>query len=787
MSDPFAKIGAVLESAKELTLEAAVSASSRLLVDDAPLSAEEIKKLLNARSDRDRLAGMRQVIGFMSKGRGEEAQQFFPDVMRNTASQSLDMRKLVFVYLIRYAPMEHDLALMSVNTIQKSLSDSSPTVRSLGVRVLSSLRVPAISGIVLFAIKKGVTDVSPLVRRAVAGAIAKCYDVDPSTFPQLVEFLQQLLTDKNVHVVGSAIMSMLLICPDRLDLIHPIYRRLCRIIPQLDTFAAASVIDLLVRYNRTNIAPPKSNNAVDADTALLLSALYPAIENSLSPVLIMSAVSAVYALCPGQVQPVYQETIEVGLVRLLKNETLEVALTMIKQIILQRDQPNAFSTHINRFVVFPDDTTSVALLKIAIMSSIKGSRKFVLSELKHYATSISYKREVQAAAVSAIGSCAAGGTSKEADSLVTWLLRQIRSEAPTLSECLTCVRLLIQQQPDKHVVTVTKLAKIYTTLDTSTETSPAKASVVWLVSEFVSVAPEVGEALLYSALKNVAYEDAPVRAQIMDLASKVYLFRVNEVAKATDGELTEEKQVEFSKSFVGQLYSHALYCGRFDPSYEIRDKVRRLGALLSNPASTELATLMLQAPKQAPKVDNANTEGGLELNTSSAVLGTPLSGYVSLPPWEKDISVLPDARLRDEPEDVIHMDTEKVVTGISHKELPSMGSNGTNGMTAAQPKLQKQTLDEFFADTVESEDSSEEEEESESDDAEGEGEYKDEEEGEDEDEDEDDEEEDEDDEEEEEEEESSEEDSSDDDQPAIVSPAPASQSLLHEENPFANS
>jgi len=109
----------------------------------------------------------------ISKGR--DVSEFFPDVVKNVASNNLEVRKLVYIYLLRYAEQEPDLALLSINTFQKDLTDQNPIIRAMALRVMSGIRVPVIGPIVLLAIKKCIVDLSPYVRKAAAHAIPKCY------------------------------------------------------------------------------------------------------------------------------------------------------------------------------------------------------------------------------------------------------------------------------------------------------------------------------------------------------------------------------------------------------------------------------------------------------------------------------------------------------------------------------------------------------------------------------------------------------------------------------------
>src|ERR1700761_6859304 len=122
--------------------------------------------------------------------------QYFSHIVKNIASPNLEIKKLVYAYLVQHAEEAPDTALLSINTIQKSLSDSNPHLRALALRTMSSIRVPVISQIVALGIKRGVADMSPYVRRAAALAIPKCYRMDPNTLPLLEEQISILLGDK---------------------------------------------------------------------------------------------------------------------------------------------------------------------------------------------------------------------------------------------------------------------------------------------------------------------------------------------------------------------------------------------------------------------------------------------------------------------------------------------------------------------------------------------------------------------------------------------------------------
>ena len=81
----------------------------------------------------------------------------------------------MYIYLLHYAESNPDLALMSINTIQKALSDKNQIIRGLALRVMTGMRVPLISGILVLGITKSVTDSSFYVRKTAAIGILKTW------------------------------------------------------------------------------------------------------------------------------------------------------------------------------------------------------------------------------------------------------------------------------------------------------------------------------------------------------------------------------------------------------------------------------------------------------------------------------------------------------------------------------------------------------------------------------------------------------------------------------------
>nr|CAD7447572.1 unnamed protein product [Timema bartmani]CAD7459430.1 unnamed protein product [Timema tahoe] len=134
---------------------------------------DDLKQMLDSNKDSLKLEAMKRIIGMVAKGR--DASELFPAVVKNVVSKNIEVKKLVYVYLVRYAEEQQDLALLSISTFQRALKDPNQLIRASALRVLSSIRVPMIVPIVLLAIKDSASDMSPYVRKTAAHAIPKLY------------------------------------------------------------------------------------------------------------------------------------------------------------------------------------------------------------------------------------------------------------------------------------------------------------------------------------------------------------------------------------------------------------------------------------------------------------------------------------------------------------------------------------------------------------------------------------------------------------------------------------
>ncbi|KAG2420187.1 hypothetical protein HFD88_004987 [Aspergillus terreus] len=758
--ETISRISSMLETARELTLEAAQSAAmnrtSTTGLSSRNHNASHIKKLLDSRNDREVLDGMRRVITLMYSS--ESSLTFFSAVVKNVASTNLEVKKLVYIYLVHHAEAEPDLALLSINTIQKSLTDQNPQVRAIALRTMSGIRVPVISQIVSLAIKRGCGDMSPHVRKAAALAIPKCYRLDPNTLPQLIGYLSTLLGDSQYFVAGPAVSAFLEVCPDRFDLIHKHYRGLVKKLVDMDEWGQIATLRLLTFYAR-RCFPRKTQKVkqavskgfyedenetkndgeeydvpvLDPDLELLLRACKLLLHNRNAAV-IVSVVRCFLYLAP----PDYLASTVGPLVALLRSPQDMQQIALYNIVVVALRQPKAFTKYATHFLVHATDPPHIWRLKLEVLTilfphcglHLKG---VIISELQHFSQGVD--PDLVRESVRAIGRCAQSDPST-ADLCLRILLNQITSLDDNLvSESLTVIRHLIQQDPSSHEKTVIQLVKHLGL----TRNPDARATIVWLVGEFAGLEPEKNFApdVLRIMVKDFANESEAVKQQIILLGAKVYLHHLlrnppkeePEPTPVTEQQLSNEwtdnqeegdkepaeQQAEPEEDRITLLWRYLLLLARYDTSYDLRDRARLYKALLASPSSTQLANLLLLAPKPVPHAPSpSETRKDLLIGSSTLIVGPDagihgLRGYEKLPDWV-ELGQEPDSKLRENDIKPEFMERNSMTAGErldralkEHENSVASAKQQPNGRLNAAAASRNKTLDEWLEDESETE------------------------------------------------------------------------------------
>uniref|UniRef100_A0A672K137 AP-3 complex subunit beta n=1 Tax=Sinocyclocheilus grahami TaxID=75366 RepID=A0A672K137_SINGR len=441
---------------------------------------EDLKEMLESNKESLKLEAMKRIVGLIAKGKN--ASELFPAVVKNVASKNIELKKLVYVYLVRYAEEQQDLALLSISTFQRALKDPNQLIRASALRVLSSIRVPIIVPIMMLAIKEAATDLSPYVRKTAAHAIQKLFSLDPDQKEHLIEVIEKLLKDKSTLVAGSVVMAFEEVCPDRIDLIHKNYRKLCNLLVDVEEWGQVVIIHMLTRYARTQFVSPWREDAVfdensekafydseeerrvdqskpyimDPDHRLLLRNTKPLLQSRNTAVVM--AVSQLY----WHLSPKHElSIITKSLVRLLRShrEVQYIVLQNIATMSIQRK--GMFEPFMKSFYVRSTDATHIKTLKLEILTNLANEANIstILREFQTYVKS--QDKAFAAATIQAIGCCATN-ISEVTDTCLNGLVLLLSNRDETVvAESVVVIKKLLQTQPSQHSDIIKHMAKLF--------------------------------------------------------------------------------------------------------------------------------------------------------------------------------------------------------------------------------------------------------------------------------------------------------------------------------------
>ncbi|CAH9121359.1 unnamed protein product [Cuscuta epithymum] len=241
----FSQFGATADSlSKASTLAFRIGTDAHLYDDPDDVN---IAPLLDSKFDSEKCEALKRLLALIAQG--FDVSNFFPQVVKMVASQSLEVKKLAYLYLLHYAEKRPNEALLSINCFQKDLGDPNPLVRAWALRTMAGIRLHMIAPIVLVATRKCARDPSIYVRKCAANALPKLHDLqleeNKSTIEEIVGVL---LNDNAPTVVGAAAAAFASVSPNNLFLIGKNFRKLCETLPDVEEWGQIVLIGILLRY-----------------------------------------------------------------------------------------------------------------------------------------------------------------------------------------------------------------------------------------------------------------------------------------------------------------------------------------------------------------------------------------------------------------------------------------------------------------------------------------------------------------------------------------------------------
>ncbi|KAK6947812.1 Clathrin/coatomer adaptor, adaptin-like, N-terminal [Dillenia turbinata] len=480
----------------------------------------ELKEELNSQYKDKRKDAVKKVIAAMTVGK--DVSSLFTDVVNCMQTENLELKKLVYLYLINYAKSQPDLAILAVNTFVKDSQDPNPLIRALAVRTMGCIRVDKITEYLCDPLQRCLKDDDPYVRKTAAICVAKLYDINAELVEDrgFLDALKDLISDNNPMVVANAVAALAEIQENStrpiLEVTSHTLSKLLTALNECTEWGQVFILDALSKYKGAdareaeNIVERVTPRLQHANCAVVLSA----VKMILQQMELITSTDVVRNLCKKMAPP---------LVTLLsaEPEIQYVALRNINLIVQRR--PTILAHEIKVFFCKYNDPIYVKMEKLEIMIKLASDRNIdqVLLEFKEYATEVDV--DFVRKAVRAIGRCAIK-LERAAERCISVLLELIKIKVNyVVQEAIIVIKDIFRRYPNMYESIIATLCESLDTLDEP----EAKASMIWIIGEYAERIDNADE-LLESFLESFPEEPPQVQLQLLTATVKLFLKKPTE-------------------------------------------------------------------------------------------------------------------------------------------------------------------------------------------------------------------------------------------------------------------
>ncbi|KAH8064417.1 hypothetical protein JL722_1286 [Aureococcus anophagefferens] len=446
-----------------------------------------------AQASRDKkIDAVKKVIANMTVGK--DVSMLFTDVLNCIQTGNIELKKLVYLYLINYAT--HPTWRLAVNTFVKDAADPNPLVRALAIRTMGCIRVERITEYLCepLAASSG---------RRLRGARRRrsAWRSSTTSSPSWSS------TGASSTPCGTSSRTRT--------------RRSSRTPPPLTEISEASSDDDVMKMSTSVLQKLLAalNECTEWGQVSILDALANAVVMSAVKVILQymyAAMDVESELCAG-----YRKKLA-PLVTLVNGEP-EMCYVALRNInlIVQRDR-RILENEIKVFFCKYNDPIYVKLEKLEIMIRLVSEKNVdqVLLEFKEYAQEVDI--DFVRRAVRAIGRCAV--KLDKAAALRERALELIQTKVNyVVMEAVVVVKDIFRKYPNRYESVIGTLCENLESLDEP----DAKASMIWIIGEYADQIENADE-LLETFLESFAEEEHAVQLQLLTATVKLFLKQPNE-------------------------------------------------------------------------------------------------------------------------------------------------------------------------------------------------------------------------------------------------------------------
>ncbi|CAO3583435.1 unnamed protein product [Absidia cylindrospora] len=493
----------------------------------------ELKAELNSDQRHIRSEAVKKVIANMTVSK--DVSGLFPDVLKNMQTDDLELKKLVYLYLMNYAKTQPELVILAVNTFVKDTDDPNPLIRALAIRTMGCIRVEKMVDYLTDPLRRCLKDESPYVRKTAALCVAKLYEIHPElTVEQdLLGMVKEMVSDVNPMVVANAVIALLDINEVSMDGIvfevtQGSLNKLLHALNECTEWGQVSILAAITDYIPKN--PKEAEGICDR--------VFPRLQH-VNGAVVLSAIKVILVnmnyIEDQEVLRSFRRKMAPSLATLLSNppEVQYIALRNIR-LILQKHS-DVLDREIRVFFCKYNDPLYVKLEKLKVLNRLCNSRNVdqLLTELKEYANEVDV--DFVRKSINAIGRCAIK-LEEASERCIHILLELIETGASyVVQEAIVVIKDIFRRYPNRYEGILPTLCENLDVLDEP----DAKAAMIWMVGEY---ADRIDNAADLMEFLFEPFNDETVKVQLQLVTSIVKLF----LKKPDDTQVLVQKALQAS-------------------------------------------------------------------------------------------------------------------------------------------------------------------------------------------------------------------------------------------------
>ncbi|KAG9455810.1 hypothetical protein H6P81_000318 [Aristolochia fimbriata] len=502
-------------------------------VSDLKLQLRQLAGSRAPGTDDSKRELFKKVISYMTIG--IDVSSLFSEMVMCSATSDVVLKKMCYLYVGNYAKGNPDLALLTINFLQKDCRDEDPMIRGLALRSLCSLRVANLVEYLVGPLGSGLKDSNSYVRMVAAIGVVKLHHISAATcidadFPSLLKSL--MLNDPDAQVVANCLFALQEIwnleagsseeaSREREALLSkPIVYYLLNRIKEFSEWAQCLVLDLVSKY-----LPSDSNEIFD-----MMNLLEDRLQHANSAVVLATIKVFLHlTLSMTDVHQQVYERIKAPLLTLVSTGSPELSYAVLSHLhLLVMRAPMLFSSDFKHFYCQYGQPSYVKKLKLEMLTAVANENNTyeIVTELCEYAANVDVP--IARESIRAVGKIAL--QQYDVNAIVDRLLQFLEMEKDYVTaETLVLVKDLLRKYPQWSHDCIAVVGNISSK---NVQEPKAKAALIWMLGEYsqdMSDAPYILESIVDNWEDEVSAE---VRLHLLTAVLKCFFRRPPETQKA---------------------------------------------------------------------------------------------------------------------------------------------------------------------------------------------------------------------------------------------------------------